>query len=308
MNSPSFFPMVQIIGINSRLFSKWLNIYPLAIALGGISGTQVIAQTPNLEQIANDQIQLQQQREATHNQALIPTPNVKIDTNTRIEYTVVSHIDDNTPYFTIHQIGYTTLTAEALKDVHTFDFALVPATHGSSSLIGQCLGISQINQLVFDTQNRIIAQGYATTRVVITNQNLKSGTLLLTLIPSYLDSIKADTSQSKVPVYVDHTGIPANFASALPLKSGELLNIHHLETGLENLKRVPTADANFSISPSSRHQDPGYSDVLIKYGQSKKLRVGIDIDDSGTKATGKYQGNITLSLDNPSHHNDLLYL
>ncbi|MGP5058315.1 ShlB/FhaC/HecB family hemolysin secretion/activation protein [Psychrobacter celer] len=32
------------------------------------------------------------------------------------------------------------------------------------------------------------------------------------------------------------------------------------------------------------------------------------VDDSGQDSTGVYQGNVTLSLDNPTWHNDLLYL
>lgn len=307
MNLPSTVSSVQADSTNHQLPKKWLVGHAL-IVLGGVFCAQAMAQTPDIEQIASNQVQLQQQREAARNQALTPNPIVKIDTDTLPKDPVVSIKHSNTPCFTTHQIGYSTLTAKALKDVHTFDFALAPATHGSNSLIGKCLGVAQINQLVSEVQNRIIDKGYATTRVVVGNQNLKDGTLLLTLIPGYLDNIKADTSQSKVPVYRDKTGLPANFAPALPLKSGDILNIRNLETGLENLKRVPTADADFSISPSSNSQAPGHSDVLIKYTQSRKARLGIGIDDSGSKSTGKYQGNVTLSLDNVANLNDLLYV
>lgn len=300
--------VVQTILSNNRLSKKHRTIHPLILAFGMIYSVQAVAQSQTPEQLSNNQVQLQQQRESARNQALVPTPSVTIDTNSLIANKTTAPIDSNAPCFTTHQIGYTTLTPDTLKDVATFGFALVPATHGKTSLIGQCLGVAQINQLATDVQNRIIDKGYATTRVVVGNQNLKSGILLLTLIPGYLDNIKADTRQSKAPMYVDNSGLPANFAPALRLKAGELLNIRELETGLENLKRVPTADAEFSISPSSRTQSPGHSDVLIKYSQSRQLRLGIGIDDSGSKATGKYQGNVILSFDNPSYHNDLLYL
>lgn len=263
----------------------------------------------DLNQIQNQQIQNQQQRDEALRQQNQQNPNVQIDPNSlTVKPNNPLPSSDNTTCFPIHHIGYNVLNPTALKDAHTFDFALATATHGSTSLLGKCLGLNDINKLVSDTQNRIIERGYATTRVVIGNQNLKSGNLLLTLIPGYVDNLKADTSQSKVPVHLNRHGLPSNFAPALPLTAGDLLNIRNLETGLENLKRIPTADADFSIAPSSVSQEPGHSDVLIKYAQSRKLRVGVGIDDSGSKSTGKYQGNITLSLDNPSYHNDLLYL
>lgn len=270
------------------------------------------AQAADLTQLQNQQIQNQQQRDEALRQQNQQNPNVRIDPQTlpnspNTAPTTAPSTPDTT-CFPIHHIAYTALTPTALKDLHHFDFALAPATHGNTRLLGKCLGLNDINQLVSDTQNRIIERGYATTRVVVGNQNLKSGTLLLTIIPGYIDNLKADTRQSNVLVYNDNTGLPANVAPALPIKVGDLLNIRNLETGLENLKRIPTADADFSIAPSSASQAPGHSDIRIKYAQTRKLRVGVGIDDSGSKSTGKYQGNLTLSLDNPSHHNDLLYL
>lgn len=287
---------------------KTIKMYPISLwlILPILAQSQAMALTP--QQIADNQIQLQQQRDAARNQALIPNPTVTIDTKAVAPTNVSATVDPNAPCFTINQIALTALDHKASQDLHNFDFALLPVTQGNNSVLGKCLGINEITNVVSQVQNRIIERGYATTRVVIGNQNLQSGTLLLTIIPGYIDQIKADTRQSNVPVYVDATGLPANFTPALPLKSGDILNIRDLETGLENLKRVPTADADFSISPSSTSQAPGHSDVLIKYAQRRKARLGIGIDDSGSKATGKYQGNITLSLDNMANLNDLLYV
>ena len=282
-------------------------ISPLMLALGILMTPQVYAQTDPNRQIANDQIQRQQQQDAARQQALIPDPQVKIDTSSVALTAVANQVDHNAPCFPIQQIGYTTLDSQALKDVHRFDFALVPTTHGKTRVLGKCLGVAQINQLVSDVQNRIIERGYATTRVVVGNQNLSTGKLTLTIIPGYIDSIQADTSQSKVTIPTNRAGLPTTFSTALPLQAGDILNIRDLETGLENLKRVPTADADFSIVPSSENTAPGHSDILIEYTQNRKYRMGLGIDDSGAKATGKYQGNVTLSLDNPTNHNDLFY-
>lgn len=300
--------VVHTIPSNNRLSKKHHTIHSLILILGMIYSAQAVAQSQTPEQLSNNQVQLQQQRDAARNEALVATPSVKIDTTSLVKADTTKATNANDPCFTINQIALTALDKKAVNDLHTFDFALLPVMHGKTSVLGNCLGINDIDKVVSQVQNQIIEKGYATTRVVVGNQNLKSGTLVLTVIPGYLDHIQADTTASRVPVYVDNTGLPANFAPALPLQPGDILNIRNLETGLENLKRVPTADADFSISPSSTSQAPGHSDVLIKYAQRRKARLGIGIDDSGSKSTGKYQGNITLSLDNVANLNDLFYV
>ncbi|MGP5058316.1 POTRA domain-containing protein [Psychrobacter celer] len=151
-----------------------------------------------------------------------------------------------------------------------FTFALTPYVMGNSALIGSCLSATDINQLVTNVQNRIIEKGYVTTRVLVENQNLKSGNLFLTLIPGRIDQIIATDIQSTRPIYIDNSGNPANFAPAMPMQSGDLLNVRNIEQALENFKRVPTADADFSIAPSTRLSAPGYSDIQVQWQQGKR--------------------------------------
>ncbi len=175
-------------------------------------------------------------------------------------------------------------------------------------MLGRCLSVNDINGLVTSVQNRIIDKGYVTTRVLVENQNLKSGNLFLTLIPGRIDQITPIDIKASRPIYIDNTGNPANFAPAMPMRSGDLLNVRDIEQALENFKRVPTADADFSIMPSSRMSTPGYSDIRVKWQQDRRWRLSASVDDSGQDSTGVYQANVTLSLDNPTWHNDLLYV
>lgn len=251
--------------------------------------------------------QYQEQRSEALKQQQLVNPNVTIDTT---PYQIASP-SSNVPAVSTNadsvcfDIDHIYLTGE-LSD--QFNFAMMPYTTGSGSLLGSCLSVNDINQLVTNVQNRIIEKGYVTTRVLVENQNLKSGNLFLTLIPGRIDQIIATDIQATRPIYVDVSGNPANFAPAMPMKSGDLLNVRDIEQALENFKRVPTADADFSIAPSSRMTEPGYSDIQVKWQQGKRWRLSATVDDSGQKSTGVYQGNVTLSLDNPTWHNDLLYL
>ena len=250
--------------------------------------------------------QFQQQRTEALKQQQLTRPNVNIDT-TEFQVTPSSaspHTDPaSTPCFDINNIY---LTGE-LSD--QFNFALRPFTSGSESMLGRCLSVNDINGLVTSVQNRIIEKGYVTTRVLVENQNLKTGNLFLTLIPGRIDQITAvDINASRRPVYADNSGNPANFAPAMPMRSGDLLNVRDIEQALENFKRVPTAEADFSIAPSSRTNTPGYSDILVKWKQDRRFRLSASVDDSGQDSTGVYQANVTLSLDNPTWNNDLLYV
>ncbi|MFX5957193.1 ShlB/FhaC/HecB family hemolysin secretion/activation protein, partial [Acinetobacter baumannii] len=50
---------------------------------------------------------------------------------------------------------------------------------------------------------------------------------------------------------------------------------------------------------------PGVSDVVIAVKRSKRWTVVASVDDSGSRSTGKRQGNVSLAVDNPLGLNDL---
>jgi hemolysin activation/secretion protein len=78
---------------------------------------------------------------------------------------------------------------------------------------------------------------------------------------------------------------------------------------MENLKHAPAAEADIQLEPSTApNAKPGDSDLVVKYVQSKKWRIALSLDDSGTKETGHYQAGTTLSLDNTFGPNNLFYV
>ena len=48
--------------------------------------------------------------------------------------------------------------------------------------------------------------------------------------------------------------------------------------------------------------------MILAWQQAKPYRLHVGIDDSGSDATGKYQGTATLSLDHVLTLNDLFYI
>src|SRR4029450_30870 len=101
----------------------------------------------------------------------------------------------------------------------------------------------------------------------------------------------------------------ATLWTALPISEGELLDLRAIEQGLENLKRVPTAQADIRITPSEQPGSrAGDSDLVVRWTQSFPWRATVSLDDSGSRATGRYQGGLTLAYDHWWTLNDLFYL
>lgn len=200
---------------------------------------------------------------------------------------------DEAPCFRISQIQ---LDGE---EAQRFTWALRAADPKNDPATDRCLGAGGVNVVMARVQNAIVARGFVTTRILAAPQDLNGGTLTLTVVPGRIRAIRfaADTSPK------------ATVWNAVPAKRGELLNLRDIEQTLENFKRVPTVEADIQIVPADGEDArPGESDLVIAWQQrSPPIRVSASLDDSGSKATGKLQGGLTLSLDDLLMWNDLFY-
>ena len=183
-----------------------------------------------------------------------------------------------------------------------FQWALAAANQDGAGqediATGHCLGAHAIDLIVRRMQNAILLRGYVTTRVMVAPQDLKGGTLKLTLIPGRIRAIRTAPG----------TDPRATLWNAVPAAPGDLLNLRPIEQALENFKRVPTADADIQIVPAEGPgAGPGESDLVVKWKQERNIRVSLSLDDTGSASTGKYQGGLTLSLDHVWWMNDLFY-
>jgi len=200
---------------------------------------------------------------------------------------------DESPCFAIKRIELVGDSAER------FQWALRAADPQDDPASGRCLGSSAINLTMKRVQNAIIARGYVTTRVLAAPQDLNSGTLQLSLVPGRIHAIR----------FADGASPRATLWNALPAQPGDLLNLRDLEQGLENYKRMPTVDAEIKIVPAQgAAAKPGESDVVIGWQEAAMpFRVTLTADDSGSKATGKYQAGVTVSSNNLLTLNDMFY-
>lgn len=161
------------------------------------------------------------------------------------------------------------------------------------------MGTEGVNTVLKRVQNAIVARGFVTTRVLAAPQDLKRGVLTLTLVPGRIRTIR----------FAPDTDARATAWNAVPADAGDLLNLRDIEQGLENFKRVPTAEADIQIAPTEGdNARPGESDLLIRWMQPRRFRANLSLDDSGSAATGELQAGATLSWDHLLRANDLFYL
>lgn len=264
----------------------------------GIIAPATLLASPNPAEIRMQQDIQQRQREEQLRQTMQPESDVRLhQKNTGETVNQLMGDDSSQPCFAINEV--------VLEGEHhaRFQFALKRALRETGFQAGKCLNAGDINQIMSLAQNALIGRGYTTTRILAAPQDLNSGKLQLTLIPGYLRSIRIDRSNDDQT----HAGRIAAFQNKFPTRSNDLLNLRDLEQGLENLKRLPTAEADLQIVPVEG--EPNQSDVVVQWRQRLlPYRVSVGMDNSGSEATGKYQGNITFSADNPFGLSDMFYV
>lgn len=269
---------------HSRLFQA---LY-YGVALTGFGAFSVLAAplpTTQDKIISDQQLIYQQERQKAMEEALAtPAPDVRLLPNLNKKQTI--SFPKESPCFPIEHVE--------LLNRDTLSY-IVPLYSLSRQAEGHCLGGQGISLLMTELQNQLISYGYITTRIVAPEQDLTRGTLSLLLVKGVVRDV----------YYAPGSDTHTSLQSALPVRNGEALNLRDIEQGLENLQRVPTVKAQMQLVPG---ENPGESDVVITREQSKYWRVGLSLDDSGTKDTGRYQGGLTLYLDNPLGMSDAFYV
>lgn len=223
----------------------------------------------------------QQARERVLQQQNMPQANERLSRPDRLlpDYPVSEH-----PCFIIDRL---VLNGEAAS---RFQWALDAAAGAT----GRCLGGQGIVLVINKVQNAILAKGYVTTRVMAQEQDLTKGVLTLTLQPGRINQIRFDEPVSW----------RGRLWNAIPASSGDILNLRDIEQGLENFRRVPSASADIKIVPGEQEAT---SDLLVNWREGRPVRLGLGMDDSGSRSTGRYLGSATLALDAPFAQNDLFY-
>jgi hemolysin activation/secretion protein len=268
---------------------KWLACSLMVPVAGAAAQTPGPAAQDQLRQ--QQELLRQQERERALREQQEVRPDVRLDRER--EAPSMRLPSDETPCFAIDRIRLQGELAEG------FEWALTAANPPQDPAIGRCLGTAGINTVMSRIQDAIIARGYVTTRVLAAPQDLKDGTLTLTVVPGRVRAIR----------FAEGQAARVTLANAVPASPGDLLNLRDIEQALENMQRAPTVAADIRIVPAEGDgAAPGQSDLVVSWQQRKVWRASLSLDDSGSLATGKVQAGATASLDNPLGLNDLFYV
>jgi len=225
--------------------------------------------------------QRQQERERALQNQNTPQADARLS---RPDVALPDYPTDEHPCFIINRL---TLIGESAE---RFQWALEAAADAK----GRCLGRQGIVLIINKVQNVILAKGYVTTRVMAQEQDLTTGVLALTLQPGRIGETR----------FEEPVSCRGRLWNAIPASRGDILNLRDIEQGLENFRRVPSANADIKIVPGA---EDGTSDLLVNWHEGRPVRLSLGVDDSGSKSTGRYLGSATLAIDAPFAQNDLFY-
>ncbi|WP_250507903.1 ShlB/FhaC/HecB family hemolysin secretion/activation protein [Caballeronia sp. GAFFF3] len=238
--------------------------------------------------------QIQQQREAQQRESAIRAPAVRSEIPDEKRYPL---LPSETPCFRIDafELDVPQTLPEPIRKQGASSLPLDPFAFAREWLDhykGQCIGKDGVNVLTKALQQAILSRGLITTRVLLPEQDLSTGTLKFALIPGVIRELRfADPNTS------------GTWKTAFPARPGDVLNLRDLEQGLEQMKRVASQDVDMKVDPTS---SPGESDVVITVKRAKPWTFVASVDNSGSRATGKWQGNVSLGIDNLLGLNDIL--
>jgi len=176
--------------------------------------------------------------------------------------------------------------------------------------LGQCLDNDGIGKLLRSAQEWYLRAGYITTRVNLKQRqsSLDRGNLEMWVIEGRIGRflLGENTPFDK-----------SRIRSAFPVTSGDVLNIHDLDQGVEQLNRLFSQNFRMQIRPGGQ---PGYSDILlIEYNNNDTLikpiqphpvlgrrQVSYQYNNGGIEATGPHLHNLDLKRENLFGVNDVL--
>lgn len=157
---------------------------------------------------------------------------------------------------------------------------------------GKCLGKAGVNQLMAKLTTLYIDNGYITTRVYIPPQDLNTGVLEFVVIEGVLEefSINNNSDQDRRKLWW-----------AMPAQSGEHLSISEIEQGIDQINRVPSANAKMKLWPG---RETGATHIQVLNKPSDEFRGTVEWNNEGQANTGKQKLRFGMDADNILGIND----
>ena len=159
------------------------------------------------------------------------------------------------------------------------------------------LGSTDITNLVTDLTNRLIAKGYITSVVTISeNNDLSTKTLNLKIVPGKIE---------KIILNEDKGFDNLKKAFLVSTKEGKVLNIRDLDTTTENFNYLEANNMTMEIIPS---EIPNHSIIKLKNEIKEKFTVSALTNNYGEdRQNAIWRGGVSINIDSPLGIGDRVY-
>ncbi len=175
-------------------------------------------------------------------------------------------------------------------------------------VLNLCLDNTKIKNIANQLQNWYLKSGFITTRVSVKqpqNSFTEKGNLEVWVIEGAIgDFILGKNTTFDI----------SRIKSAFPVRTGNILNIHDLDQGLEQLNSLFSQKFRMQIKPSKR---PGYSDIILlefnsndtglnfrNNDNTNNQRITFNYSNAGVKSTGEDLYNFNYTKENLLGYND----
>jgi len=160
--------------------------------------------------------------------------------------------------------------------------------------VNQCLTLNKINKLTQEISSDLAKRGYVTSKAILTKEEA-SGELLIEIVEGHMEDL----------IFNDESFFDKmqKFSAFGVVKKNEILNLHNVEKGLDQINRLSSNKAVIKVFAGSLKNS---SIVAVQNKPQNTIRANISFDDLGGKTTGKNRDTIGISFDNLLHLNDNL--
>jgi hemolysin activation/secretion protein len=155
----------------------------------------------------------------------------------------------------------------------------------------QCLGVSEVEQILGEITRDYVVRGYITTRAYLPAQDLSKGRLVILVLEGKIESIELEEGARRINPWNLFPG------------AGGLFNLRDFEQGIEQVNKLASNNATMDIQPGDT---AGASRIVIRNKPSFPLHAGVSADNTGSESTGRNQLGVTASADGLMGLNELL--
>lgn len=153
-----------------------------------------------------------------------------------------------------------------------------------------CIGINSLKNTMEHVNNKLIDNGFVTSKLSLPEQNIKSGKIVFKVYTGIVEgTVFSDDGKNNEATVLE--------SFLLPFNNGDLLNIRAIEQGTENINRLKSQQVKIEIKPGEKS---GGSIVVLNRTrmEEKEVRSGITVSNAGNRSVSRTQASAYLTGEN----------